>query len=86
MSRYLNRKTRKIGLSRIKMVSKCTLRSKRASESITIVTSHNFKMDNMTVSDSGKTMYVGYFATDLNYEVRRNSNYRWVNSVGSIVG
>lgn len=27
-----------------------------------------------------------YFATDLNYLVVKNSNYRWVNGTGSIVG
>jgi len=27
-----------------------------------------------------------YFASDLGYPVFKNSNYRWVNSVGSVVG
>lgn len=43
---------------------------------------------NGSIASAPSSSVVGqqYFASDLGYPVFRNSNYKWANSVGSVVG
>lgn len=52
------------------------------------IVNRNYVNMHGSVAAAPKSSILGqqYFASDLGYPIYKNANYRWVNSVGSVVG